>query len=113
MTSPAGPKWLLIPQLRASMACLPVLLMIPALPIHAEPVSDRQSIQIHGHRGARARRPENTIAAFKYAIDASADFLEMDLQVTRDRQLIVVHDPVVNTSICCGHGIPCMVSIIY
>ena len=51
-------------------------------------------IQVHGHRGASARRPENTLPAFEYAIDAGADAIEMDLAVTRDDVLLISHDPV-------------------
>lgn len=51
-------------------------------------------ILVHGHRGARARMPENTLAAFAYAIQAGADALELDIAVTRDDVLVVSHDPV-------------------
>jgi glycerophosphoryl diester phosphodiesterase len=50
-------------------------------------------VAVHGHRGARARRPENTIAAFQYAIDAGADAIEMDIVVTADGVAMVAHDP--------------------
>lgn len=61
-------------------------------------------ILVHGHRGARAVRPENTIPAFEYAISAGADFLELDLAVTSDDVLVVSHDPLINTRICTGPG---------
>jgi glycerophosphoryl diester phosphodiesterase len=61
-------------------------------------------ILVHGHRGARAVRPENTLAAFEYAIEAGADFLELDLAVTRDNALVVSHDPAPNAAICSGPG---------
>lgn len=51
---------------------------------------------MHGHRGARARRPENTIAAFEYAIDAGADAIEMDIVVTADGVPMVAHDPLLS-----------------
>lgn len=57
-------------------------------------------ILVHGHRGARAERPENTLAAFEYAIKAGADFLELDLAVTKDGVLVVSHDPQLNPKIC-------------
>lgn len=59
-------------------------------------------IQVHGHRGARAMRPENTIPAFEYAIDAGVDALEMDVAVTKDDVLVISHDPVLNPEICRG-----------
>ena len=57
---------------------------------------------VHGHRGARARYPENTIPAFRYAIESSVDFLEMDVAVTRDNVVVVSHDPHINSEICTG-----------
>jgi len=48
---------------------------------------------VHGHRGARAVRPENTIPAFEYAIEVGADALEMDVAVTNDDVLVISHDP--------------------
>ncbi len=61
-------------------------------------------IQVHGHRGARAVLPENTLPAFEYAIEAGADALELDLAVTRDNVLVVSHDPVLNRAICSSPG---------
>ncbi len=63
-------------------------------------------ILVHGHRGARSVRPENTIPGFQYAIQAGADFLELDLQVTRDNVLVVSHDATPNREICSGPGAP-------
>lgn len=57
-------------------------------------------ILVHGHRGARAMFPENTIPAFRYAIEAGADVLELDVAVTRDNVLVVSHDPHLNPAIC-------------
>ncbi len=64
----------------------------------------RTPIQVHGHRGARAMRPENTLPAFEYAITVHADVLELDLAVTRDDVLVVSHDPVLNPEICQSPG---------
>lgn len=47
---------------------------------------------ITAHRGAKAVAPENTMAAFKAAMDAGADFIELDVQHTGDRQIVVLHD---------------------
>jgi glycerophosphoryl diester phosphodiesterase len=59
-------------------------------------------ILVHGHRGARAIYPENTIPAFEYAIKIGADFLEMDVAVTKDNVLVISHDPHINAEICKG-----------
>jgi glycerophosphoryl diester phosphodiesterase len=59
-------------------------------------------ILVHGHRGARARRPENTLPAFQYAIEQGVDALEMDMAVTRDNVLVISHDPVLEPPVCSG-----------
>jgi len=48
------------------------------------------------HRGASGRLPENTIAAFRAAIDAGAVMCELDVQSTRDNALVVIHDKTVD-----------------
>lgn len=53
-------------------------------------------ILVHGHRGARAIYPENTVPAFQYAISVGAHALELDVGVTQDYVLVVVHDPHLN-----------------
>jgi glycerophosphoryl diester phosphodiesterase len=57
---------------------------------------------VHGHRGARARRPENTIPAFEYAIAQGVDALEMDMAVTRDNVIVISHDPILEPPVCSG-----------
>ena len=61
-----------------------------------------QTIQVHGHRGARGMRPENTLPAFEYAIAAGVDALELDMAVTRDNVLVVSHDPELRAPVCYG-----------
>jgi glycerophosphoryl diester phosphodiesterase len=53
-------------------------------------------ILVHGHRGCRAVRPENSIAAFDHALRAGVDVLEMDLAVTADDIVVVSHDLLLN-----------------
>jgi len=47
---------------------------------------------IFAHRGASAYAPENTLAAFELAIQQGADALEMDLKLTADGEVVVIHD---------------------
>jgi len=63
---------------------------------------EARSIEVHGHRGARAVRPENTIAAFSYAIGQGVDYLELDMAVTKDNVLVVSHDPHLHGPVCSG-----------
>jgi glycerophosphoryl diester phosphodiesterase len=47
---------------------------------------------IVAHRGASARAPENTMEAFRLGIEAGADAIELDVHLTSDGQLAVIHD---------------------
>ena len=51
---------------------------------------------IIAHRGDSAHRPENTLAAFAGALEVGADLVEFDVQLTRDGQVVVIHDPTVD-----------------
>ncbi|MGO9607230.1 MAG: glycerophosphodiester phosphodiesterase [Candidatus Binataceae bacterium] len=55
----------------------------------------RQVLNI-AHRGASGRFPENTLAAFRAAIDAGAMMCELDVQATRDNAVVVIHDKTVD-----------------
>ncbi len=46
-----------------------------------------------GHRGASAHAPENTLPAFELAVEMGADAIEFDVMLTRDEQVVVIHDP--------------------
>jgi len=59
-------------------------------------------VLVHGHRGCRAVRPENTLPAFEHALRVGVDALEMDLAVTADNVLVTSHDPIINETICRG-----------
>ncbi|BBF45049.1 glycerophosphoryl diester phosphodiesterase [Lachnospiraceae bacterium KM106-2] len=48
--------------------------------------------EIWGHRGASAYETENTLEAFELAIHQGADGIELDVQLTKDNQLVVFHD---------------------
>lgn len=63
-----------------------------------------KQIEVHGHRGARTVLPENTLAGFEYAMKAGAEWIEIDLQATKDGVLVVSHDAAINTKICAGPG---------
>jgi glycerophosphoryl diester phosphodiesterase len=49
-------------------------------------------VEVTAHRGASIHAPENTLAAFRAALDAGADYIELDVQRSRDGAVVVVHD---------------------
>jgi glycerophosphoryl diester phosphodiesterase len=50
-------------------------------------------LRLYGHRGASALLPENTVAAFRRALEDGANALELDVHRTADGHLVVAHDP--------------------
>lgn len=65
-----------------------------APPTHAPPGG--KPFVVIAHRGASAYAPEETMAAFTLAKAMGADYIEMDLQITKDGVLVLMHDPTVN-----------------
>jgi glycerophosphoryl diester phosphodiesterase len=51
---------------------------------------------IFAHRGSSAYAPENTLAAFKLAVDQHADAIELDTKLSADGHVVVIHDPTVD-----------------
>ena len=51
---------------------------------------------IYGHRGASGYAPENTLEAFRLSMEMGADGFELDVHLSRDGELVVIHDETVN-----------------
>lgn len=58
---------------------------------------------IFAHRGASAHAPENTLSAFKLAIEHGADAIELDAKLSADGEVVVIHDQTVDRTTN-GHG---------
>jgi glycerophosphoryl diester phosphodiesterase len=56
-------------------------------------MESQDRIQIVGHRGAKGIAPENTLASFQAALDAGVDMIELDVHLSQDGELVVLHDP--------------------
>ena len=56
--------------------------------------------ELHGHRGCRGLRPENTLSSFLHALALGVDVLEMDVVISADHQVVVSHEPWLNPAIC-------------
>lgn len=55
---------------------------------------------VQGHRGARGLKPENTVPAFLTALDYGVTTLELDVVITKDKQVVVSHEPWMNFAVC-------------
>ena len=56
----------------------------------------KKNIWVAAHRGWCDKYPENTIPAFQAAIDVGVDQIELDVRVTKDGELVVIHDAAVD-----------------
>jgi len=72
------------------------ILYAVARPIPHHPYFQPDKFLVIAHRGGRSLGPENTIYTFKRALDLGVDVLEMDLQITGDDALVILHDRKVN-----------------
>ncbi|QQS14269.1 MAG: glycerophosphodiester phosphodiesterase [Rhodospirillales bacterium] len=67
-------------------------------------VAGAQGFDLQGHRGARGLAPENTLAAFRLALEIGVTTLETDLAVTADDVLVLSHDPALNPDLTRDSG---------
>lgn len=54
---------------------------------------------LEAHRGGRDVRPENTLYSYAYAIELGATSIECDMQLTKDDQIVMSHNPILNSDI--------------
>jgi glycerophosphoryl diester phosphodiesterase len=80
-----GRPVLLVIAVTSALAALLVVLLLQRLDV-------RDDVAVTAHRGASLHAPENSMAAFREAYEAGADFVELDVQRTRDGAIVVVHD---------------------
>ena len=59
--------------------------------------------KVFAHRGWSGKYPENTMLAFEKAIELDIDGIELDVHMSKDRQLVIIHDESVNRT-CNGRG---------
>src|SRR5438105_2353760 len=65
---------------------------------------ERGRVWVVGHRGAMGYCPENTMASFERALALGADWIELDVHLSRDGELIVIHDETLDRTTN-GHGL--------
>jgi glycerophosphoryl diester phosphodiesterase len=81
------------PTRRALIAQGAAALAAAPLAARAQPKRLSAKLELFGHRGACALRPEHTLASYARAIADGADFVEPDLCVTKDGVLVARHEP--------------------
>lgn len=84
--------------------CAVAALVVPAGAAHAasNPWIESRPLNI-AHQGGEDEFPSNTMYAFKQALKAGADMLELDVGVTKDGQVVVMHDTTLDRTTS-GHG---------
>ena len=61
---------------------------------------NQTAVDIQGHRGCRGLLPENSLPAFKKAIELGVNTLEMDLAISKDHKVVVSHEPFISRTYC-------------
>src|SRR5262245_19840849 len=64
--------------------------------VDARILIDPAARPVIAHRGDSAHFPENTIPSFDRAVELGADAIEFDLRVSRDGEVVIIHDPTVD-----------------
>jgi len=65
---------------------------------------------VAGHRGVRYTLPENTIPAYEKCLESGADMIEIDVRMTKDRELVIMHDAAVDRTTD-GKGLICEMTL--
>jgi glycerophosphoryl diester phosphodiesterase len=95
-------------------AALVAALVVAAGPVRAEKSTTRATggtlpdapVVNIGHRGASGLAPEHTFASYDLALKLGADYIEQDLQMTKDGVLVVMHDKTLNRTATAPEGVP-------
>ncbi|MCX5789879.1 MAG: glycerophosphodiester phosphodiesterase family protein [Elusimicrobia bacterium] len=86
--------------LRLLSSALFALIVTAAPPVGA--AASGRTVQVYAHRGARSFAPENTMPAYKTTLRLGADWVDMDVVLTKDGEVLVSHDPILNADITRG-----------
>ena len=62
----------------------------------------QRNFDLQGHRGARGLFPENSIEGFIAAVELQVNTVEMDVVITKDKKVVVSHEPWLSSTICWG-----------
>ncbi|NCN42473.1 hypothetical protein GW916_14650 [bacterium] len=90
----------LLPIVALSRVTAIVTATVPVVALAMGDHKPKGSFEVHGHRGARALEPENSMAAFHLAMDKGVHVIEADMVVTKDNHIVLNHDLTINTQLC-------------
>jgi len=65
---------------------------IPSRLITDQSIANDGSAKVIAHRGGTMKRPENTLSAYKNAVESGADMVEIDVRISSDGKLFILHD---------------------
>jgi glycerophosphoryl diester phosphodiesterase len=82
--------------IRAAAGAAALFLVLPTLcgAGGSETMNSAHRVTRVAHRGGAGLAPENTLAAFRVGLEQGADALELDVHLSRDGELVVIHDPI-------------------
>ncbi|WP_245576563.1 glycerophosphodiester phosphodiesterase family protein [Flexithrix dorotheae] len=82
-------------------SCLPVIILVFFFAANLNLANAQTfNFDLQGHRGARGLMPENTIPSFLEALKLDVNTLELDVVISKDKKVVVSHEPWFNPSIC-------------
>ncbi|MBQ3490353.1 MAG: hypothetical protein IJA86_07170 [Clostridia bacterium] len=73
-------------------------------------MQNEKNIFVAAHRGWRSRYPENTMEAFRAAVELGVDQIETDVRITKDGELVLIHDDTVDRTTN-GNGKVCEMTL--
>lgn len=87
--------------MRRTETAVPILHLLAAtLLVACEMPAGTNPPEVHGHRGCRGLLPENTVPAFLHAAELGVDWVELDVVISADSQVVVSHEPWMHHGIC-------------
>jgi glycerophosphoryl diester phosphodiesterase len=73
-----------------------LLVAFASLAVLGSLLAQKKLPQVLAHRGASGSAPETTLASYRRALELNVDFLELDVQMSSDGELVAIHDPMVD-----------------
>src|SRR4051812_3905252 len=72
------------------------------LPVTAALTQPARRVEVYAHRGVRALAPENTLAGYQAALRIGTDWIDMDVVLTKEGEVLLSHNLVLNPDITRG-----------